>query len=506
MLTRFMALALAVLPLLFTRQRMDYFTVIKWEAVHLVAIASLFFLPKKIEFPRINKWVLVALGLLSIDSIFIKNPQDWTVHLLDRASFVLLFIAFYNLKDLKWTRRASMGSCFLVIAYYIAQVFGYDPLSIKLGTAAASTFGNPNMIAQYLGLSMLLFLSGRGKSTGIPMAALSMATVYQLGCRSILLACALSLPLLLNKKQLLFTLALFGLFLAGYQKAPEKGDVVAKTIKENNQELKSQNIRLALWETTLKLYRDKPLGIGVGNFEFSLTPHQIGSKLPNEEQIVYSNPHNEFLRYLVEDGPLYLIVIIVIILMRLPFIRRTELGYIVFMGVESFLQFPLMNAGGLFLMALFFARIFREKHPITVNKRWPLVILVAFMLFGPFSRNVYSNYIFANFRTDAKKLELACDINKGHWRACDLAAAAYMHKGRYFDAQRIIYDMINRQPHHYGAIRLMMNNEFRKNLIYQGCYFAWKYDRYFENSSIKEDRNRICQAFEQHYNGLYGEN
>ena len=61
-------------------------------------------------------------------------------------------------------------------------------------------------------------------------------------------------------------------------------------------------LRLALWSDSLRLVRDHPLGVGAGDFEHAFVPYQARGRLEPQETVVFRSPHNEYLRFLAEDG------------------------------------------------------------------------------------------------------------------------------------------------------------------------------------------------------------
>lgn len=508
-----LSIGIGILPLLFTMKLQDPFTVIKWHWVYFLATLSLFLFPRYFTLPKIKGLypTLLVMALTSLYSVFIQNPQDWHGMLLERLSFMALFLAFFNLKDFKLIRIFNGISVTLVCSYYLCQLLGYDFLNLKFGTTPASTFGNANMLAQFLGLSFALQMSGKKTYAQLLISALCLVVSFELGCRSIVLGCLLSLPLFLYKlspKRILFFFSSIVLCLSIYHQRPYE-DVITKTTKEQRQPLQSENIRKTLWVLSWEMFKDHPMGIGVNNYEFEVVPYQVGSKLPNDENIVYQSPHNEFVRYLVEDGIIYftcLMILLGLVIYRCHKIIPS-LGILVVVGVESFFQFPLINSCGFLFISMLLAGILKHTaHPFKGNKLYfSLGVWLVLGVVGHLSyRSLGSFYLMSNYPTNKEAVKRACELMPSNWRSCLLESMAYISEGRYFDAERSVYKILDRQGSNFAAMKYAMANNFQKSLIYSGCYWAYRYDQYFENSSIASDRKEVCGKLEQHFQGMYG--
>ena len=74
--------------------------------------------------------------------------------------------------------------------------------------------------------------------------------------------------------------------------------------------------RWGLWEAAINLIKDKPLGIGPGEYEFTAIKYRTLSKSYQEalkdhgqyDQSMEKTPHNEYLRLSIEFGILYTIL------------------------------------------------------------------------------------------------------------------------------------------------------------------------------------------------------
>ena len=112
-------------------------------------------------------------------------------------------------------------------------------------------------------------------------------------------------------------------------------------------------MRLAVWSDTLRLVRDRPLGVGAGNFEQAFIPYALGGGTRPDEALVFRSPHNEYLRVLAEEGLVTSALLAALLLglaralSRSPTVAswrsppgRLLASALVFLAIEAFFQFP----------------------------------------------------------------------------------------------------------------------------------------------------------------------
>ncbi len=509
--------ATLLLPLLVSTSFQDPFTPTKWHGLHLVALVLPMFLRKRIEVPhveRVGTYAWVVLGICSIYSICILRGEAFVTPLLDRLSFLILFLGFLQIPSEK-IHKANLISSLLVVGYLLFQVAGVDFLKIQFGTRPNSTFGNPNMLAQFLGISVMVQAAHKFRFKALYIGAM-IGVIFYLGNRSAFLATMLGFGIIFlsqlrpfTKKKALISLQYLGaavltaLFLST---APHE-TIVDKQTKESSATAPVQStlsIRKELWRSSWEIWKKNPLGIGAGNYEFQDVYERIGGPLPNVEFITYNNPHNEFVRYAVEEGVVFVLALLVFIASVYVWPLRTVApfwGTLVFFGVEAFFQFPFQNPMGLYFLA-YFAALWIPAVKTVRTFHWEYA--VALVIGVLFYRDIKASYLVHNKEKDLASMTEACALNPGNWRACTLLAMAQRDSGRYLAADKSFYALYNRYPAMYPAMRHHIFNHFKMNRTYDACYLMWKYNKILDqNSSLKAAYDIYCKQLTPHFEETY---
>ena len=118
----------------------------------------------------------------------------------------------------------------------------------------------------------------------------------------------------------------------------------------------SASERLAILKQTWEMIKDNPLGVGADYFEFSFIPYKNSvPSFPPRENSLEKSPHNEFLRFLAEDGIISTLIGIIFIYWHFSINRRKILNFlqdesgcqalalVVFLIPELLFQFPLQT-------------------------------------------------------------------------------------------------------------------------------------------------------------------
>lgn len=517
-----------LVPLLCSQFFQDHYTVIKWHYVHLTSLllGTLLFLRGNLRLPKLKLWqfglVCMLLGL-SIVNIYVRGA-DFGMALLDRLSFIILFLASFQLFVKEGLKRLHLFFLFLFAATYllhiysVLQMFGFDLYPEIVNPKHASFFGNANMLAQFLGFSTFFqcyyllqkrdqLKAARAYIPLLLLLSLSFAMLIYLGCRSILLGLAVALPFLVYsfrhrilKKELVAVLVGTLIFSIPISFSKNMGGgVLSKTtdqIEGTHIGKNSLGVRLSLWKDSFELLSDRPFGLGTGNFEFNLIPYMIDSEVKPNEDIVYNTPHNELVRYLVEDGMAYTLLFGILFLFLISSVIRKRkehadkfvlvTGFWLLFGVEAFFQFPLMNAIGLSLFTVMLAYTWSLLPQIEVPNNFllrPLFALCTLAIIALSSLNLRATYTIANHYKNKLRLGVACTTFPVRWRACMLYSQMAMIKGEYRTSFEAAHSILKRNPNQFVAIKLLMMVSFKQNNKPLGCYYAWKYDQIFSGKS-----------------------
>lgn len=523
----------------------DHFTVIKWHAAHALGLALLapLIFRQTFSWPKLSKqelFLLISLSIIGLGNIFYLRSLDFQSPLQDRLCFLILFYFFFlGFKEKKLSLIHFTVP--ILIATAIVDVYAFvemiTPKESHLypymaGVKASSLFGNTNMTAQFLGISILFqfqhLFSGAAKKINtkstllIFMFAFTLAYINYLACRSVMLA--LLSPLIWlswqfrvweKKKILLITLPLTLFFAITINNFRPEGNLFTKSYQEMQQQgtdnQNSMYLRLSLWESSLKLIKRNPMGVGTGNTEFNLVPFQVNTKVPADEKVVYNTPHNEYLRYLIEDGLVYTLMALALLVIWagkfFPLVQKRGarpedaliFALFAYYAVESFFQFPLLNAYPFVIFAMMLAYLLARTHTqesktVRFVPQAGLALIFIMMAYLSWA-NIVSSYNIANLFKVREKMQTACSIFPSRWRGCLHLTQILIEEGKLHDADQELQRFLRQSPYHFVAMRLMGINQFKLGNMARGCFYFYQYDRLFDSkSSIHRDLMQNCPS------------
>jgi hypothetical protein len=259
----------------------------------------------------------------------------------------------------------------------------------------------------------------------------------------------------------------------------------------------SLDVRLALWRATLQMIRDRPLGVGSGNFVHAFIPYQDRDDLLRDESLLFSSPHDEYLRVLAEEGVVACALITVLLLRVLGALRRSPViaggrsregallgAMIVFTAVESALQFPFALASGCLMVTamLGLALSCLEPDPgATVPPRpsgpWrAAAAAVAAVMAVVLCRVAASEYLFVNGKGVEGAQDRACRLNPRNVAACVDAAWLHARRGEGGIARAGLLEVLDRSPHYPPAIKLLGELALVLGDRDAGCRYLRRYD------------------------------
>jgi O-antigen ligase len=541
------ALFLAV-PLAASPRFWDQFTTVKWYVLEALAVA--WFL---IELWRCGscgwpafvreRWPARACVLLAALMLLgsLRYGVAWALPaLLDRECFVLLALSSYwyfrrnegRMGSIAFAAGAAAG---LVIVVGLAQTLGWNPLPfLTAGDQRSAFFGNVNLTAQFLGLAVILVLAGveglpRSRARAFFREALvtaSLVHLYFLSSRSVFLALGVAFVVLLAggwlsaRSVARMVGAAVAVILLILHFAPVFGWRVLHSLSPEvvaNKAL-STEMRLAVWGSTLQLIRDHPLGVGSGSFGEAFIPYQLGLDIIPGNAVLFRTPHNEYLRVLAEEGPVFGVVAAVLLLCLLRRLRaeawtpRWRSGSaallcagITFLAVEACFQFPFGTAFGSLmtavLLGLALARIEASTTATEVavqgqrhRRRWRVVGTAAVAgALGVLGRVVVSELLFVNHRFEAAAQETACRLNPRNLPACVTAAWLQARNGDRREARALLLQVLQHSPYYHPAIRVLGEESATNGDLDAACLYLWVYDELFrERSAIHARVGALC--------------
>jgi O-antigen ligase len=522
----------------------DQYTTIKWFV--LIAAAALWFLaelwgpggPGWPVFVREHWKACLVLAALLLWSGLRSGPGASVPVLLERASFVLLVLVSYGyfVRNGGRTGAIALGAgvaAGLVVGLGLVQLLGWRPLPfVSGGDQRSATFGNTNMAAQFLGFAVILVLTGSapvsplGRRARDGLVAASLVYLYFLSCRSVFLALAVALALLLATGRLsLWSLArMLGAATVGVllllHVASARGIVLLHPLSPEvlAEKALSTEWRLGVWKSTLEMIRDHPLGVGSGSFGDAFIPYQLGLEMIPGEHVLFRTPHNESLRLLAEEGVVFSAIAAMLVASLWGRLHatahsgwwRSEGGALLvagtaFLGVEAFFQFPFGTAFGCLMAAVLLGLAFAILEPRAPGagrpteadgRRWRWRVLgtglsaVVLVLLG---RVVTSEVLFAGERDDPAAQEAACRLNPRNLQACVTAAWLRIRDGERREGRALLVRTLERSPYYHPAIRLLGEEAETAGDPERACLYLWIYDRLFRGRSAMPPRvHALC--------------
>lgn len=499
----------------------------KWLAVYFLAtLATVLCFWRGVSVPRMPRAFALALGALAASffaSVLWLHPEGRVFAVLDRLSFlVLAFFAWrvFRARELDWEdfRLPVLFSLLGVSCLGLWQV-GKAGFSGEMPYAAVgSSFGYANITAEFVAISLLL-LFGLGLPKGGKLRAFTALTfvaalsyLFLLRGRSVLLGFGLALLVLLYQRFASGRLKLRSPWLWGaggavsalvilFQIASGKGLKDALTLSMEQKPALTP-WRLDLWRQTLRMIADNPFGVGADRFDFASVPYtRFGNTLTATH--VATSPHNDFLRYLAEDGlPLGVALFAFFAVFLVAWWRRARpesrhffLPLCVFYAAESFFQFPWQLAFPVYFGAIALGKMGAELWPEErrLPERWGgavlSVILFVQLLFGG------EALIARTFENsgDPETLARSCRLVPANWRACLKYARAEVQRGELASARQAVSAELERAPWNFHAWKIMAQVAGLEGNRLEGCFYLWRYVDLF-GGKVPEDEmfRKLC--------------
>jgi len=534
-----------LLPLIMTEHLRDNYTVIKWKLVHLFAVLAvfqLFFGHKKLHLPDLGKPItfifLSIMGLWGWEYYFHHIPFLSSVTV-DRTAFLGLTLFFYKkfkespqtLDLISHALIASMGVfIFLIFKQDILsfpELFSYD-LSPSIRKKIQFTFGNENMTAQFFGVVLLctfrqIFVRKAlwEKVIHTILSFIIALFLIKTGCRSILVGVGMGAAFYASmrcdppyrayilKAGLLLGLVLLALTLG----------VRTKTIHH----------RQEMWSNAVMMAKDYPFGIGRERFNFHHVLYQQADQVqPRSEGLIERTPHNEALKYLVEEGWIFVILVFILLALflrtygtvLLKSLKKEEhlqlMGGLFFiLGAEFCVQFPFEVSFPYLMFTCFFGYILSI---IPGEKRIALPPALGVPIFCLFLTAI-SFLIIANLGHGSKRFEpfvtkLGCTLAPYEWRTCDQYVQRLEEEERHEAVIQEGLEQLERRPYNFTALVQLTRAYFMGQNIKMACKFAWFYDRlFYHNSQLhgfiragcpqSEEEPFLSLSLKDHYRGLF---
>jgi O-Antigen ligase len=542
--------AFFLIPLTAVPWFVEPYTSVKWHL--LAAVAAVWVLVERfvcgsrgLPAGVTRVWPAWAALAVSIVAGSLRNGPGWAIQpLTARATFVALVLASFwcfrrtHLR-LDALRAATLAAAAIVIALGLLQFAALDVLSwLPGGDHRSATFGNVNMAAQFVGLALVVLLSAspveeepRHRDAGDiatdVVAAGALAYLWLAGTRSVGLALAAATVALLAARRLTLPrllrcgAAAALLAFVVIPSAPRPAGPPASSAPESKRA--SASWRLAVWSDTLGLIRDRPEGVGAGNFEHAFVPYALAGRSKPGELVFFRSPHDDYLRLVAEEGvaaALLLLALLVALareLHRSPAVARWRSGpgallacCGVFLLVEAFFQFPFELASPSLLVAVLLGLALacsegaatRESASLASPSRngfgmagGAATVLVAMAIVVGVVRTAAAERLVAVSRgADAVALERACRLDPRRLEACVQAAWLRSKAGEHAAARAELDAVLSRSPWYFPAIKLLGEDLLAAGEPAAGCRWLRRYDAMFGGNSTAHERVRAFCA------------
>jgi O-antigen ligase len=485
------------------------------------------------KLPPLPAWLAVAAVVGLICQYFRLNADAMQNPILEHLSFFVISIWFYQYfrgEGLQSKVAYIVGITICIVSLYgFLQIYGVEPfpLTTQFKSGFFSTFGNPNMTAQYLalGFPLLIWWLKENRNCRILLwVTLTLALTYInfLMCRSVFISIFVIFSFSLFYLKSVSIKQLFILMLSVFLLTfvvRQTSSVVRQTSivvtplespKISGQLDSSSRTRLFLWQDTLRMISDKPLvGHGPVSFEFSYLPYQATGNLIPRESRLFKSPHNEILRFSSEYGvPLSLVVFGVIfslaLLVKGNAYNKSDLivpiNTLLVLLVETIFQFPfdlaypkvsLAMAAGLSLSFL----PDRQLGDKFFTKTILLSMVTAFLTTTGY-KFVISNYYFRNYQFSIDKMESACELNPTNWKSCIAAINLNMLSGNSERAEQQVNKLLEMNHYNYMALKYLGLIKFQQGDPLAGCASFYVIDSLFRfDSSVSRDFQSHCAAW-----------
>ncbi len=538
-----LALVFFLIPLSQSSYFSEPYTMTKWALVESFLVLSFlffcftqfsknFFFPK---IPRLYSYLLLFLFFYFFTTSFFYFSGNIETLFVHRFGFLIFVFSFYFVLNkfryaLETLSLCLIVSSFFVNTYGLAQVLGYFSTQ-----GFASTFGNTNMTAQFLGLSLVCQLYFLSVKKNILLERIleaqiifTLTYIYFLVCRSVYIGSVLCLVYgifafknfrFLKWIRILFLAFLLSKTIQIVPKSTQDSTQNSGThmYKEEplqfvmNKKTSSTEIRRYLLEASFQLFKNHPMGVGVGNFEFEIVPYLANGKMlvngHYSENSLFKSPHNEFLRFLCEDGIISFLLMMFLFLALCWKVFKEKnadsnkkalfFSGILFLGIEMLFQFPMENAvpfyTASFLIGLGLYLCVKPVE-ISINSYAPFVLgLIFCLLFACVYRRIESQYFTARFFNRYDKICKACDLQPSNWIACVEKGWKELRLRNIKGAKESAEKVLQRQPLNYPALKLISVVELTEKNWVRACEHMEVYEFLFQRkSSLHKEFMNYC--------------
>jgi hypothetical protein len=447
----------------------------KWTAVHvcacLIAIFWLIRSPQGLELPCLKKderFLLYAAFLFYFLNIALHFKDMMWLKFFDHVSFVVILIFFYETfreKNFDWITWISLPALFALVfnlgfaGYQIFLNWNLGAIATKSGVG---TFSYANTFSEGIALLWclvipLIFSRRRYYLPVLWVAGIgSILLVALIQTRSIIFATVAFLAWYSLKKYWRFVGFLTALILLFLPARHEE--------------------RFDLFDISLQLVSQNILGVGIGSFGFSMISlafeksHMLRYLNQN---IISESPHNEFLKFAVENGISFSLLMSGLLLLvwkrAVGAMSKSQAAsdYLIIQALtftlvfQANFQFPFDSPFGFLGIATFMALLLRERPPVVFAGHTQAAACAAFLLSVALVGSTFLYYylhqksprVSKHPKLDGK----LCEISSEFFDKCLDLSLYYRLNGDHLSATRPLIDGLRMQPNNFILYRELIN-------------------------------------------------
>lgn len=521
-----------VFPLAFlsSQRIIDPYLAPKWMVLYgsvsfILAANVLIYWRQNLYFPKMNFVYVCILGLLGSMAIsMLINDGYYHEQVLDVVVGLSIFLILISKEKIDFSpfRRNLVITLVLSLVWAVKLVVEAIPTwatAPSFPLRISFSFGNPNITAELVGLGIVSCWtypwSSKWKSVIFrSMCLLGFFYCLLLNSRAVLVGSVVAISVY----EFLFSQRLFrrivviitGLLLSwmfidptspAFSWQPHfKGSSVEPKVA-------SIKIREARWRNTAEIIRQKPFGIGPGNFEFGYMPYARAVVDDPEiiDGLIIRSPHNGFLELASESGWSALFFLLVMGVLwwknswRLANINLAAHGWTcamaAFLMVDAVFAFPMelphtFFAGVIIFVAGLSGDSIKCKRWLSDWFRFGLLILVFV-----FSALVVSAKIIESwYPWNSQLTRIGCHLNPNNWQLCLLAAENSFADGDGNLSGEILIDVLDHRPENFEALKVGANILLASGAPQEACPLMDKLEKTFKKEFVfYRQWNELCK-------------
>lgn len=481
----------------------------KWTIIYaVISILSMgaLFKIEKFRIPVLNSrvWSLILLsGLFYGCSMVLNSPGHYMLPMAHWTGVVLLVLFSYNYLTLDYISKAINYVTVPVLVLAYVQHLNVIPIGTWFRPThdIVSTLGNKNYLAVFLGFSALLQIYSwrvRENKKQLILLALTLYIMSVAGCRSAVLALICGVSFVSLKW---FTFKAKAIILVPV--------IILLTIGAYNMRKHSADTRIIMWKNSVAIVKEKPLfGFGPNKFVSAYGGHKnsvIHDPVLNEVNLE-SHPHNSYIETMVENGLLFFITIMTLIIILFIQIHNCKgcrkerallLSVFIFLSVEAFFAFSLSLPSIYLLTSLMLGQSlkFIRLKSFMLAKDSKCIFFLYVLGFAIISFQRWnSHHAFYKTPLSLKKITEACEFWPSSWVICMRKGELEILFHKYSLAENTFKDILDNYPKLYVAVGQLARSYALQNKRERACYYYNEYKNLLRRDSfLDESFKKYCE-------------